>query len=167
MTQPRNGKGMNFIARAFSTAILCLCAVLLYGIHPVDAVDASRSNLEKSGPVQESPDTSSTGASASISKTVSLNEQERAWLRDHPVISVVQDPELAAHRVHKYPRKTLRHVRRLPENRRKTPGNYVSSVLNLSWQEAYVRLKRHEIDMTTCVTVTPERTKFWASQNLT
>ena len=33
---------------------------------------------------------------------------------------------------------------------------------NLSWQEAYSRLKRWEIDMTTCVAMTPERNKFWA-----
>ncbi|MBU4606171.1 MAG: transporter substrate-binding domain-containing protein, partial [Proteobacteria bacterium] len=31
-----------------------------------------------------------------------------------------------------------------------------------SWQEAYAKLKRWEIDMTTSVTITPERTKFWA-----
>ena len=35
-------------------------------------------------------------------------------------------------------------------------------VRNLSWQEAYARLKRWEIDMTTSVAVTPEREKFWA-----
>jgi len=34
-------------------------------------------------------------------------------------------------------------------------------VKGLSWQEAYTRLQRHEIDMTTSVAVTPERTQFW------
>jgi PAS domain S-box-containing protein len=35
-------------------------------------------------------------------------------------------------------------------------------VRNLTWQEAYARLKRWEIDMTTSVAATPEREKFWA-----
>jgi ABC-type amino acid transport substrate-binding protein len=35
-------------------------------------------------------------------------------------------------------------------------------VRNLSWQEAYARLKRWEIDMTTSVAATPERAEFWA-----
>ena len=167
MTQPRNGKGMNFIARVFSTAILSLCVVLLYGIKPVDAVDDSRSSLETSGQVQESPDTSSTGASALTSKTVSLNEQERTWLRDHPVISVVQDPDwppIEFTNAQGQPSGMSADYLKIVEQRL---GITFHPILNLSWQEAYARLKRHEIDMTTCVTATPERTDFWVSQNLT
>lgn len=35
-------------------------------------------------------------------------------------------------------------------------------IRNLTWQQSFERLKRWDIDMTTSVTVTPERTEFWA-----
>ena len=41
-------------------------------------------------------------------------------------------------------------------------GNRFEVVDNLSWQELYKRLQRWEIDMTTSVTASPERIKFWA-----
>jgi PAS domain S-box-containing protein len=41
-------------------------------------------------------------------------------------------------------------------------GQKFEPVLHLSWKEAYDRLKRGEIDMTTTVAETPERLQFWA-----
>ena len=91
-----------------------------------------------------------------------LSEQERAWLRAHPVIRVVQDPgwppvEFTNERGE--PSGMYRDYLSLVEQRL---GVKFELVRNLSWQEAYDRLKRWEIDMTTSVAVTPERTEFWA-----
>ena len=41
-------------------------------------------------------------------------------------------------------------------------GMKFQRVKNLSWQEAYARMKRWEVDMTTTVAVSPERETFWA-----
>ncbi|MDG4553447.1 MAG: PAS domain S-box protein [Candidatus Competibacter sp.] len=92
----------------------------------------------------------------------SLTEDERAWLRAHPVIRVVQDPgwppvEFADERGE--PSGIVEDYLKLIEQRL---GVKFERVRNLSWQEAYARLKRWDIDMTTSVTVTPERTEFWA-----
>ena len=91
-----------------------------------------------------------------------LTGEERAWLRDHPVIRVVQDPnwppvEFADARGE--PSGMTRDFLRLIEQRL---GVKFEWVRDLSWQEAYARLKRWEIDMTASVAVTPERTEFWA-----
>ncbi|MDD2318886.1 MAG: transporter substrate-binding domain-containing protein [Geobacteraceae bacterium] len=94
--------------------------------------------------------------------TVSLTEQERTWLREHPVIRVAQDPgwapvEFADEQGN--PSGISADYLQLVEQRL---GVTFQQVRNLSWQESFSRLKRWEIDMTTCVTVTPERIKFWA-----
>ena len=91
-----------------------------------------------------------------------LSEQERAWLHDHPVIRVVQDPgwppmEFANDQG--APSGMAEDYLRLLEQRLDMK---FERVRNLSWQEAYARLKRWEIDMTTSVAVTPERAAFWA-----
>ena len=92
----------------------------------------------------------------------SLTDEERAWLREHPVIRVAQDPgwppvEFADERGE--PSGMSNDYLNLIEQRL---GIKFERVHNLSWQEAYARLKRWEIDMTTSVAVTPERTEFWA-----
>jgi PAS domain S-box-containing protein len=92
----------------------------------------------------------------------SLTQKERAWLRDHPAIRVVQDPnwppvEFADE--HGEPSGMSADYLTLVERRL---GVKLERVRNLDWQEAYGRLKHWEIDMTTCVAVTPERTEFWA-----
>ena len=112
--------------------------------------------------VEGGQDGRSVGTPASNAFLQSLTEIERAWLRDHPVIRVVQDPD--------WPPVEFADERGEPSG---MAGDYLSlveqrlgvkfeRVRNLSWQEAYARLKRWEIDMTTSVTVTPERTEFWA-----
>jgi two-component system, sensor histidine kinase and response regulator len=92
----------------------------------------------------------------------SLTAEERAWLRDHPVISVFQDAD--------WPPIEFRNDRgdasgmsedyvRLIEQRL---GIQLKRVGGLTWEEGFARLARGEIDMTTSVTPTPEREKFWA-----
>ncbi|MBE0603613.1 MAG: PAS domain S-box protein, partial [Deltaproteobacteria bacterium] len=92
---------------------------------------------------------------------VSLTGEERAWLRAHPVIRVVQDPgwptiEFVDERGK--PSGMAEDYLKLIEER---VGVRFERVKNLSWQEAYARLKKWEIDFTTSVAVTPERTGFW------
>ena len=92
----------------------------------------------------------------------SLTEEERVWLREHPVIRVVQDPswpplEFADQRGE--PSGIANDYLELVEQ---SLGVKFESVHSRDWKEAYARLKRWDIDMTTCVAVTPERTEFWA-----
>jgi two-component system cell cycle sensor histidine kinase/response regulator CckA len=92
----------------------------------------------------------------------SLTEKEQAWLYDHPVIRVVQDPGWAPvefNDTRGEPSGMAEDYLNLIERRL---GAKFERVRNLSWQEAYTRLKRREIDMTTSVAVTPERAEFWA-----
>jgi PAS domain S-box-containing protein len=91
-----------------------------------------------------------------------LSGDERAWLRDHPVIRVVQDPD--------WPPIEFVNERGEPSGMsadylglvEERLGVKFERVRGLTWQEAYARLKHREIDMTTCVAVTPEREVFWA-----
>lgn len=99
--------------------------------------------------------------STSAAPVVQLTDAERAWLRDHPVIRVVQDPawppvEFADEQGR--PSGTSEDYVRLIEQRL---GIRFERVTGLSWQTAYERLKRWEIDMTGSVAVTSERVKFW------
>jgi PAS domain S-box-containing protein len=96
------------------------------------------------------------------SAVISLTDDARAWLREHPVIRVAQDPgwppvEFADARGE--PSGISNDYLELVEQRL---GITFERVRNLSWQESYARLKLWEIDMTTCVAVTAERTEFWA-----
>ena len=91
-----------------------------------------------------------------------LTDKERAWLNAHPVIRVYQDPnwppvEFADARGE--PSGMSADYLQLVEQRL---GVKFERVRNLTWPEAYSRMKRWEIDMTTCVAVTPERIDFWA-----
>jgi hypothetical protein len=130
--------------QALAAFVLWLLVAGLAGLAPA-ALDAGDSIKSK--------------ASALIDQ---LTAEERAWLRAHPVIRVVQDPG--------WP----------PVEFVNEQGEYVGMagdylalieqvldvkferVRGLSWQEAYARLQRREIDMTTSVAVTPEREQFWA-----
>ena len=95
-------------------------------------------------------------------KSIKLTKREIAWLKEHPVITVVQDSG--------WP----------PIEFKNDKGEYVgitSDYLKIiearldikfkrietqSWAEAYSKLQSWDIDMTTSVTTTPERLKFWA-----
>ena len=94
--------------------------------------------------------------------TDTLSAQERAWLNDHPVITVAIDPG--------WPPVEYKNELGRPSGMSQDYLNLVElklgikfeRVQNLTWQEMYNRLKRWEIDMTTCVAVTPERNEFWS-----
>ncbi len=90
-----------------------------------------------------------------------LTVDEKAWLAAHPVIRVAQDPgwppiEFTDERGE--PSGMSADYLILIEQRL---GIKFEKVRALSWQDAYARMKRHEIDMTTSVAVTLEREKFW------
>lgn len=104
----------------------------------------------------------SVGTPTSNTLIHSLTEEERAWLREHPVIRVVQDsgwpPVEFADDQGEYRGMSADYLS-LVEQRL---GLRFKRERSLSWQESYVRLKRWEIDMTTSVAATPERHTFWA-----
>ena len=92
----------------------------------------------------------------------SLSNREQAWLREHPIIRVAQDPgwppvefineqgEFSG-----ISQDYLNLVEQLL-------GVKFERVKNLTWLAAFTQLKRWEIDMTTSVAVTPQRAEFWA-----
>ena len=99
--------------------------------------------------------------SPSSTPLASLNEEERSWLRQHNLIRVAQDPgwppvEFAD--AHGDASGMSNDYLALVEARLGTTFERTSG---LSWQESYARLKRYEIDITTCVAITPERMDFW------
>ncbi len=91
----------------------------------------------------------------------SLTEEELAWLREHPVIRVAQDPgwpPVEFDNEKGEPSGISIDYLNLIEQRL---GVKFERIRGLTWQESYARLKRWDIDMTTCVAVTQERSKFW------
>lgn len=105
------------------------------------------------------------GATSGISTPFldSLTEQEREWLRAHPVIRVFQDPQWAPVEFtdeRGNPVGMAKDYATLIEQRLGQNFEYV--VNHLSWEEGYTRLQRGEIDMTTSVTETSKRLEFWA-----
>ncbi|MBN1663735.1 MAG: transporter substrate-binding domain-containing protein [Deltaproteobacteria bacterium] len=91
-----------------------------------------------------------------------LTQTEKAWLAEHPVIRVAMAPDWPPVEFadeHGEPSGISEDYLRLIEKRL---GIKFKRAHGLSWQEAYTRMRRWEIDMTTCVAETPERTAFWA-----
>ena len=91
-----------------------------------------------------------------------LNKEEQDWLKKHPVIKVVQDPgwppiEFADEKGE--PSGIANDYLQLIEKKLDIEFKLIK---NLSWQEAYSKLQKWEIDMTTSVAVTPVRTEFWS-----
>ncbi|MBU3908344.1 MAG: transporter substrate-binding domain-containing protein [Gammaproteobacteria bacterium] len=113
--------------------------------------------------VAEGPQAARTGAAqTAFTHLPSLTKAERDWLRDHPVIRVAQDPGWPPVEFTDSDREPFgmsEDYLKLIEQRL---GITFERVRNLSWQEAYARLQRWEIDVTTSVAVTPERQEFWA-----
>jgi len=93
---------------------------------------------------------------------IQLTQEERTWLREHPVIRVVQDPGWPP----------IEYI----DDTGKPSGitsDYLSiieerlgikfvRISGLEWHDAYTKLINHEIDMTTSVAETPYRLTFWA-----
>jgi PAS domain S-box-containing protein len=92
----------------------------------------------------------------------SLTEEERGWLSAHPVIRVAQDsgwPPVEFTDDQGASSGISNDYLKLIEQRL---GIKFERVPTLSWQDSYTRLKRWEIDMTTCVATTQDRSEFWA-----
>jgi PAS domain S-box-containing protein len=95
-------------------------------------------------------------------RSIQLTGEEQEWLNDHPVIRVAYDPswppiefsdsdgELSG---------VSNDYLKLIELK---IGIQFERVNCHTWQEAYSKLKKWEIDMTTCVNRTPDREQFWA-----
>jgi PAS domain S-box-containing protein len=102
------------------------------------------------------------GAPVSSAFLSSLTADERAWLQAHPVIRVAQDPRWAPIEFAEAdgtPSGMTADYLALIEQRL---GVKFERIRNLSWQDAYARMQRWDIDMTTTVAETAERTAFWA-----
>ena len=148
-----NRSGKFSIAATCLTIAAATAALLFWGVC---------FGQEASGRVQGLQDSHTLQTPPPKSARITLTGEERAWLRKHPVIRVAQDPgwppvEFAD--AQGEPSGMADDYLKLIEQRL---GITFERVRNLSWQEAYARLKRWEIDMTTSVAVTPEREKFWA-----
>ena len=93
---------------------------------------------------------------------VVLTEEEKVWLREHPVIRAVQDsgwpPVEFANEKGEYVGMTGDYLTLIEERL----GIKFKRMHCSSWQEAYDKLKHWEIDMTPSVALTPERSEFWA-----
>ncbi len=126
---------------------LCL---LLAGVFPLAT---TRVNAQDARPVTNA---------ASTQVLTSLTAAERAWLRDHPVITLAHDPDWAPIEFSDE-RGELTGISgdylNLVEQRL---GVKFKRIPNLSWQEAFARQKRWEIDMATCVAAASGRSNFWA-----
>ena len=118
--------------------------------------------ISLAGAMAQGRDNPRARAEASNAFLQSLTDKERAWLQGHPVITVAQDPD--------WPPVEFIDERGEPSGMTADYLNCIEKRLgvkfvrvgHLSWQEAYSRLKRWKIDMTTSVAATPERTRFWA-----
>jgi PAS domain S-box-containing protein len=151
------------VAKGLAQISLTIAFCLLTGILSPPCADADGL---PSRTVPGSPDPSSGTVTASLSrkesKAIALTDEESAWLRAHRVIRVVQDPgwppvEFADDRGR--PSGISEDYLNLVEKRL---GVAFQRVRGLSWQEAYGRLRKWELDMTVSVARTPDREIFWA-----
>lgn len=138
-------------------------AHLLAGFIAVSVLTlASCSSPSAAAPTGEHATAASTAPITSSEFLKSLTESERLWLRNHPVIRVAQDPD--------WPPIEFVDEDGAPSGMTSDYLNLIESRLGISfvrvpvasWQDAYARLKRWDIDMTTNVAITPEREAFWA-----
>ncbi len=101
-------------------------------------------------------------AKLSAQESIGLSLEEREWLETHQTITVVQDPGWPPVEFTDEEGRSAGITRDYLTVIESRLGIKFERISGLSWQEAYSRLKKHEIDMTTSVTVTPERLEFWA-----
>jgi len=133
-------------------------ALLLAALAPVPV----RAQAQQPSGEQAGQDVRSVTPTQPAEPTIVLTAHERAWLRAHPVIRVVQDPgwpPIEYADAQGRPIGITEDYVRLVEQRL---GIRLERVCDLSWQEAYARLQRWDLDMTTSVTATPFRQGFWA-----
>ncbi len=133
--------------------IVTLLALFLGGVR-LGHVASDQTQVEQDSPVRQT--------TTSIAAAQWLTQEERTWLKNHPVIRVAQDPawppvEFADEEGN--PSGMAEEYLRLIEQRL---GITFQRIRGLSWQESYARMKRWDIDMTTSAAETPERAEFWA-----
>jgi len=90
---------------------------------------------------------------------VELTEQERAWIKEHPVIHLGVDPEFAPFEYideETYSGITSDYIKLL--NRRL--GLNMQIARGLTWKDAVERVKKKELDILPCVGLTEERKAF-------
>jgi two-component sensor histidine kinase/ABC-type amino acid transport substrate-binding protein len=127
---------------------LLLTALLVAGVPDYEAV------------AEKSPDISPSGSDDSKAFLETLSEKERQWLREHPVIRVALDPssppikftdskgELSG---------ISSDYLKIVERRL---GVKFEQMKNMTWQQAFDRLKRWEIDMAPSLADTDERRNY-------
>jgi len=127
---------------------LLLTALLVAGVPDCEAV------------AEKSPDISPSGSDDSKAFLETLSEKERQWLREHPVIRVALDPssppikftdskgELSG---------ISSDYLKIVERRL---GVKFEQMKNMTWQQAFDRLKRWEIDMAPSLADTDERRNY-------
>lgn len=160
--RPRRRKAIILFALLFLAVAVTHWGDSFCRMEHATAADASQGDQTSRGSLEGGPKSASLPAPMSKSLVPDLTEEERVWLREHPVITVAQDPDWPP----------IEFVDEDGDNAGITAdylklieqrlGVTFERVRNLSWQESYARLKRWEIDMTTSVTTTPERIEFWA-----
>lgn len=136
---------------------LAAATVLLFG-SAAFGQQATRPT-EAKGSSMVAPETAPPSPPAGANR-LPLTEEERAWLRSHPVIRVTHDPAWAPIEFtdpRDNPSGLAESYLQLVEARL---GITFERVPDLSWQEGMVRLQRRDIDMTSCLSKTPERGKF-------
>jgi|GEM_PF-740986 len=92
---------------------------------------------------------------------IQLTDEEQAWLREHPVITVVQDSD--------YPPVEFADKNGNPTGLTNDYLELIEKRINftfkrsppMDWRDAYRKLQSWEIDMTTSVTETDSRKAFW------
>jgi len=145
----------------FAVAGLCLMGLAAAGSTPVSVVPSTVTTKQTSE-YTASPSPIGSVSTVSSAFLATLTEQERAWLRAHPVIRVFQNPawppiELTDEDGN--PTGMSKDYIALIEQRL---GNKFEYVVQQNWEEGYARLKRGEIDMAPSEALTPERLDFWA-----
>ncbi len=105
---------------------------------------------------------SSVARATEIQPAIRLTDEEIEWLRQHPVIRVAQDPNWPPIEFACEDGSFCGMSKDYLELIEQRLGIKFARVTGLTWQQAYDRLRRFDIDMTTSVSVTPERTEFWA-----
>ncbi len=145
----------------FAIAGLCLLCLAAAGSTPAPVAPlpvTTKQTAERTA----APGPLGSASSLSTAFLATLTEQERAWLRAHPVIRTFQDPawppiEFTDENGNQSG--MTKDYLTLIEQRL---GQKFEPVMSLSWQEGYERLKRGEIDMAPSEAETPQRLAFWA-----
>lgn len=151
-------KGIVSLDRLFLAVIITFLACAFC---PAGAFGSSQSERIDSYPTQDTESASLSGQDPN-SSPFTLNEEERDWLRAHPVISIAIDPDWAPVEFtdsHGEAAGISQDYLKIIEWKL---GVTFKRVTDLSWAESYPLSRRWEIDMTLAVTVTPEREAFWA-----